>query len=304
MVPTAGAMGWAAILGMLVLGAGWAAAVGGRLSTVAALTFMTPIVGAATFHQVRERRASAALQAATARNVELAAMAERERIARDLHDALGHTLTLLVLKAQVARRLAIQPGVVPVQAMQLARELAELESAARAALADVRATLRGHRATLDDAISAARTLLNAAGVAVSVEVTLHNPDAARDAILGAVLRELATNVARHAVAQTCTLSVREDDDGTALTVWDDGGGGVVLEGHGLRGVAERLTAVGGSLEIAGTAPGCGTTIIARLPRAASGMPVLMRAVSASTYRTGGSATTGAAERAGRSVVAL
>lgn len=288
---------WAAILSMLVLGAGWAAVVDGRLTTVASVAFMAPMVGAATLHQARERRASAALQAATARNVELAAMAERERIARDLHDALGHTLTLLVLKAQVARRLALVPDVESDQLTQLARELAELEVAARDALAGVRSTLRGYRATLDDAINAARTLLHAASVGVTVDVALRDADAARDAVLGAVLRELSTNVARHAMARLCTIAVREDADGTALTVWDDGRGGAVLDGHGLRGVAERLAAVGGSLEISGAAAGCGTCIIARLPPATSGMPARTRVVSTGTCRTPDAVTAPASEHA-------
>lgn len=267
-----------AIAAVLLLGTGWAALVDGQAFTIAAAAITPPLIGAATLYQERERRASAALRAATAQNAALAATAERERIARDLHDALGHTLSLVVLKAQVARRLATprpnsepQPGAVPAsdeRAARLANELEELEVAARGALAEVRQAVRGYRATLDDALRAARTLLEAAGTTVTVDVALREPDPPRDALLAAVIRELATNVARHAAARTCEIRVREDAAHTTLTVRDDGRGGATLESHGLRGVAERLAAVGGHLRLDDAASARGTTLVAVLPRRA------------------------------------
>jgi two-component system sensor histidine kinase DesK len=224
---------WRTIAAVTVGGTAWAWLVGARPEPQLAVLVVAPLVGAVTLHQARGRRAAAALRAATARNAELAATAERERIARDLHDALGHTLSLVVLKAQVARRLVTPAGTdaeadgAPAAREALRRELRELEEAARGALTEVRRAVRGYRATLDDAVAAARALLDAAGVTLAVEVALGEPDAERDAVLAAVLRELTTNVARHAGARHCRLVVREDAAATTLTVGDDGRGGAL-----------------------------------------------------------------------------
>lgn len=279
---------WMAVASVTVYGSAWAWFVQPEWYTPLAVAFMTPIIGASTLHEARERRARIALQAATERNAELAASAERERIARDLHDALGHTLSLVVLKAQVARRhaanaLAAQPVVMsPVSevgeadtsahAAHLTRELAELEDAARGALADVRQAIRGYRITLDEAVATARALFNAAGIDFSVEVSLRGPDPARDSVLAAVLRELTTNVVRHADAHSCLISIHEGAGSTTLRVTDDGKGGALIEGHGLTGVVVRVQAVGGRIEL--DSPGrqasptgtTGTTVMVVLPK--------------------------------------
>jgi len=248
-------LAWRVILLVGVVGSAWAWFMRADLYSVLPVAIMSPLIGAVTLHQERERRAVAALQQATTRNRELAATAERERIARDLHDTLGHTLTLVVLKAQVARRLADVDSertpdagnAAPNSALR--KELRELETAARAALHDVRRAVRGYRATLDEAVMAARTLLEAADVTCDVQIALSDADASRDAVLAAVLRELCTNVARHARARRCEITVSEDSDGTTLRVADDGLGGIAVAGEGLRGVKERVHAVGGSLRI-------------------------------------------------------
>ncbi|MBL0889680.1 MAG: hypothetical protein IBJ19_03610 [Gemmatimonadaceae bacterium] len=279
-------LAWRVILLVGFVGALWAWAVDANMFTVLPVAIMSPLIGAVTLHQERERRAVTALQLATARNRELAATAERERIAHDLHDALGHTLSLVVLKSQVAQRLAkavagADRSDAPSASQQdLLRELSELETAARSALQDVRRAIRGYRATLDEAVLASRSLLEAAGIACEVQITLTAPDSLRDAVLAAVLRELCTNVARHAAAQRCRITIHESPHFTVLEVSDDGRGGATpgerARGHmseggeGLRGVAERIQAVGGQLQIADATARDGwphgTTVTVTLPR--------------------------------------
>ncbi len=269
---------WRVILLVGVVGTVWAWLMNANLFTVLPVAFMTPLIGAVTLHQERERRAVVALHQATARNRELAATAERERIARDLHDALGHTLSLVVLKAQVAKRLAHglsakepqMPNPADSASSILLQELSELEAAARGALQDVRRAVRGYRATLDEAVRASRTLIEAAGVTCEVSIALTAPDHNRDAVLAAVLRELCTNVVRHAGARHCRISLHETATGTQLTVVDDGRGGVTHTGEGLRGVTERVHAVGGQVRVESRpSPGAssGTTVVVTLPPA-------------------------------------
>jgi signal transduction histidine kinase len=99
-------------------------------------------------------------------------------------------------------------------------------------------------------------------------------------VLAAVLRELTTNVARHAGARHCRLVVREDAAATTLTVGDDGRGGASLDGYGLRGVAERVRAAGGTLT---PRAGDGTTVAVVLPRAGAGARVPDRRGRATTH---------------------
>jgi two-component system sensor histidine kinase DesK len=185
---------------------------------------------------------------------------ERLRFARDLHDLLGHSLSLIALKSELAGRLAERD---PVRARQ---EMADVEAAARRALAEVRDAVSGYRqVSLAQALAEARSALSAAGI------TLHTPPrgeplpAAVDAVLGWVVREATTNVLRHSGARVVTVEVRTDDDGVTLTVSDDGqGGGSASAGAGLSGLTERVAALGGRLE-AGPAAGRGFRLSATLP---------------------------------------
>jgi two-component system sensor histidine kinase DesK len=230
---------------LLVVGVltGWFWALHASMAQILGVAIVAPVIGAVTLHEERARRADHALAEANARMADLATTAERERIARDLHDVLGHTLSLVVLKAQVAKRLVVRE---PVTAL---RELHELEEAARSALAQVRQTIRGYRATLDEEVQAARAILAAAGVDVAVVVALSAPDTARDGVLAPVLRELVTNVARHAGATRCEIRIAEQDGVVHLTVADDGSGGAQVTGNGLRGVADRVRSAGGTIDL-------------------------------------------------------
>jgi two-component system sensor histidine kinase DesK len=195
----------------------------------------------------------------------LSALAERERIGRDLHDALGHTLSLVVLKTQLARRLLARD---PTAAEQ---QLAELEQAARAALDQVREAVSGIRAGgLQAEIAAARLALLSAEVKLDAELPALELPAPLDQAFAMALREAVTNVIRHARASRVEVELRRQGEG-ANAVWqlqisDDGVGGArEREGHrGLPGFAERLQALGGRVEL-DSPPGIGTRLLLSAP---------------------------------------
>jgi two-component system, NarL family, sensor histidine kinase DesK len=174
----------------------------------------------------------------------LAKVAERERIARDLHDVLGHTLSVVVLKSELAGKL------IGTDAERARQEVAEVEQIARQALSEVREAVRGYRAEgIAAEITRARRALDAAGVRLEwqEESVLLTP--AHESVLSLVLREAVTNILRHAGARSCRLELATDGQGTRLSVHDDGRGGITGEGNGLRGMRERVEALGGRLDI-------------------------------------------------------
>ncbi len=174
----------------------------------------------------------------------LAQVAERERIARDLHDVLGHTLSLIVLKSELAGRL------LPTNPEGARREIGEVERTARKALGEVRETIRGYRSEgLAAELSRARETLSLAGVSLECAEPLPRVDPVAESVLALVLRESVTNIVRHARAKCCRLSLSVDPGGTALRIEDDGRGGIEHEGNGLRGMRERLATLGGRLAI-------------------------------------------------------
>jgi len=190
-----------------------------------------------------ERRANAQLKMAHDELQHLARVAERERIARDLHDVLGHTLSVIVLKSELAGRLFERD---PARAQT---EIAQVEQIARDALGEVRHAIGGYRAaSLAEEFARAKDTLETAGVRTDYEVAPGaKPGAAQEALLALVVREAVTNVVRHASAAHCHLSLAEATNGWRLCVADDGRGGVFQEGNGLRGMRERVEAVGGKL---------------------------------------------------------
>lgn len=198
----------------------------------------------------------------------LAVTEERLRFARDLHDLLGRSLSIISLKAQLARRLAAADPVV-------AGEIADIETITRQALIEVREAVTGYRSTtLGDELDTARTAVDAAGIATTVELSgIALPEHA-DALLGWVLREAVTNILRHSHARTATITLARhpatdtDTDTATLTVRDDGvgAGEHPVYGNGLSGLGERLIAAGGLLDTQ-TASGGGFTLTARVPLA-------------------------------------
>ena len=191
----------------------------------------------------------------------LATTAERERIARDLHDLLGHTLTVVAVKAELAQRLCDRD-------MEAARrEMQELAAIARGALTEVRTAVVGMRgASLVSEIARAEQALSAAGVRAHVRNEAAGGDPRREAVITMALREAVTNVIRHAHAHTCTIEVDCTSNGELrLSVSDDGRGGALVEGSGLSGMRTRLEAAGGSLAVESGA--AGLRLLATLPAA-------------------------------------
>ncbi|GGL01721.1 two-component sensor histidine kinase [Sphaerisporangium melleum] len=171
---------------------------------------------------------------------------ERLRFARDLHDLLGHTLSVMVVKAEAVRR------VLPSDVAAAAEQAADIERVGREALREVRAAVTGYRGRgLTAELRAARTVLGDAGVALTTRMPAAELPPEADALLGWAVREGVTNLIRHSGARTCEIDLGVGDNGTVLEIRDDGRGGARYEsaGQGLRGLRERVTATGGLLDV-------------------------------------------------------
>lgn len=210
---------------------------------------------AATNAQLRQAREEIA---------RLAVAEERLRFARDLHDLLGHSLSLIALKTDVISRL------LPDAPQKAAAEARDAETAAREALREVRAAVAGYRRpTLVAELAAAREVLGAAGIGYSVEGEELRPAAAAEEVLAWAVREGVTNVVRHSRAHRCVIRLQPDDGEFSLEVFDDGVGMPGREpsasaGSGLAGLGERVAAAGGTLE-AGPGPNGGFRLRIALP---------------------------------------
>ncbi|WP_233223886.1 sensor histidine kinase [Amycolatopsis sp. CA-128772] len=184
-------------------------------------------------------RANTALVEARAEVARLASEAERARIARDLHDLLGHSLTAITVKSTLARRL------VTAEAARAGEEMSAVETLARQALTDVRAAVSGYReVTLAGELARGRELLRACGVAADLPTATDVVAPGRQELFGWVVREGLTNVARHARATRCAVTL----SAASIEVADDGVGGTASSGSGLDGLRERVDAAGGTFE--------------------------------------------------------
>jgi two-component system, NarL family, sensor histidine kinase DesK len=199
-------------------------------------------MGLATAAGMEAGQVQGRLQLAEQRVNTLSVAAERERIGRDLHDILGHSLTAISIKAGLAARLVdIDPTAAKAQ-------IAEIEQVSRQALADVRTTASGMREVrLATEIASARSVLLAAGIESRMPSALPTLPDQVSKLFGYVVREGVTNVVRHSGAGVCTVKlgptwVEVRDDGRGVAVEADGG-------CGLTGLRERLEAVGGSLTL-------------------------------------------------------
>jgi two-component system, NarL family, sensor histidine kinase DesK len=176
----------------------------------------------------------------------LAKEQERMRIGRDLHDILGHSLTTVVVKSELAQRL------VPIDPEQAATEMSEVAELARQSLADVRSTVAGYReVSLASELATAREVLRAAGIEAELPATVESVPGDRRELFGWVVREGVTNAVRHSRAHRVT--VRFLDRG--IEVVDDGVGDGAAMGTGLRGLTERVAAAGGRLTAGATDSG-------------------------------------------------
>jgi len=226
----------------------WHAGVG----WVPAITIVFTVLTVYAFAELA--RSNLALVEARADVARLASEAERSRIARDLHDLLGHSLTAITLKSGLARRLAATGS------EQALTEITEVEQLSRQALGEVRAAITGYRdVTLAGELARGRELLRAAGVTADLPTAV---DQVQDQeLFGWVVREGLTNVARHARATQCTVtltptSVEVRDNGVGGSGDGDGAGNAdgAGAGNGLNGLRERVAAAGGRIEVGPVAP--------------------------------------------------
>jgi two-component system sensor histidine kinase DesK len=257
-----GGMWWlvmhAIVAAGLALSAAWAAgvtvallvlAVGGQwllAGRIEALLLIQIAFGAGAI-AIRELTITVAqLRAAREQLARLAVAEERLRFGRDLHDLLGHTLSSIVLKTELARRL------LPTLPERASAELADIEHAAREALSEVRATVAGYRQpVLSSELSAARELLELACISADIVDSAGPLPAAVDALLAWAVREGVTNVIRHSGALRCAITVSLAGDRARVEVADDGrgvSGGPPTYGSGLAGLAERASRNAGELE--------------------------------------------------------
>jgi two-component system sensor histidine kinase DesK len=214
--------------------------------TLAWTTAITALVGGMTIYSADAGRRMHEAQQESRR---LAVVAERERIGRDLHDLLGHTLSVIALKSELASRLA------SIDADRSLAEIRDVERISRDALAEVRRAVEGwaDEHGLANEIQRARTALDAAGVTLACDVAPAVLEPAVSQTLAFAVREAVTNVVRHAHATKCTIRI-DTVDATAgtggairLSVDDDGIGGGDAEGSGLAGMRARVAARGGRL---------------------------------------------------------
>ncbi len=206
------------------------------------------------------------LQAARGELAELAVAEERNRIARDLHDTLGHSLSVIALKSELARRL------LPDDPARAEAELADVERVSREALASVRETVSGYRQpSLAIELAGARAALAAAGITGDVEPAPEDLPRNVDAILGWAVREGVTNVLRHSDATRARIRIITDGSSRAVEVVDDGRGLAEDDrasddraGVGLAGLRERAAGLGGRVE-AGPLPDRGFRLLVAVP---------------------------------------
>lgn len=231
-------------------------------TTTAAYSGMGLVVGGmvllGTVYGRIEKRQTAALQLSQDEVRRLATLAERERIARDLHDLLGHTLSVVVLKSELAGKLLDRDP-------KAAREqIREVETVARNALAEVRQAVSGirHSGLLAE-LAACRLSLLSAGVRLDQQLQPLDLLAPVEAALALCLREAITNVLRHADACLVEVTLRTDGDTLLLSIRDDGRGGIVKEGNGLLGMRERAASIGAQIDISSVA-GEGSTLSIRV----------------------------------------
>ncbi len=231
--------------------------------------FFALVVGLSNLFVAQGKRADLKLRLAQEENVQLVAVAERERIARDLHDVLGHTLSVVVLKAELAGRL-LGKGTAQARA---AVEIADVERTARTALAEVREAIGGYRSKgLVAEVEQARQTLDAAGVRLVCRETPPSLRAREETVLSLIVREAVTNIVRHAGATECTMEFAVTADGFAsLQVADNGRVALerqapLREGNGLRGMRERVQELGGRFRVES---GAGTRLVIELPAGGS-----------------------------------
>jgi two-component system sensor histidine kinase DesK len=250
------------LAGLLVLAAAESYAFHVQSSFLLTICIIAIPVCVANIFVAQRDRATARLRVANDEIEMLAKIAERERIARDLHDVLGHTLSVIILKSELAQKL------VDMDPARAKAEIGDVELTSREALAEVRNTIRGYRVSnIETELSRAKAALQTAGVRVNAEAAPLHLNPAQESVIALVVREAVTNVVRHAGARNCLLRLTASNGHCLLEIQDDGRGGETLEGNGIRGMRERVEALGGSLD---RDTRHGTKLTIRIPVRANG----------------------------------
>ncbi|HRP71768.1 MAG TPA: sensor histidine kinase [Luteimonas sp.] len=245
----------------------YAQAIGYPWQALVWMPVVTAIIGALVMVDRVTCERDAALKLSQEEVRRLAALAERERIGRDLHDLLGHTLSMVALKSDLAGRLLERD---PAAARG---EIAEVSRVARDALAQVRRAVSGIRAAgIAAELASAKLLLESDGVAFDYrfdnDFSGHALPPGVESALAMTVREAATNIQRHARAHRAEACFGVEDGEAVLRIVDDGRGGAIAPGNGLSGMRERIEGVHGRLRIEAGA-GRGTRVEARVPLAAN-----------------------------------
>ena len=228
--------------------------------------FEVILTGLVVFSFSQLERTITELRRAQAQAARLAAADERLRIARDVHDLLGHSLSIIALKVELAGRLVERDP------RRAAEELRDVEGVTRGSLRDVREAVAGYRRiTLDTELAGARMALSAAGVNVDIGQPAGHLDEETDSLLGWIVREGVTNVVRHSGGTHCAIRVATAGREVRLEVVDDGRpddphrrAAPNRVGSGLSGIRERVEAIGGRME-AGPLEGRGFRLAAYVP---------------------------------------
>lgn len=250
-------IGLVLLINALYIGFGWW--VGYPSTMLIAVPIMALIICTVIFVEIKNRERDAALRLSQEEVRRLAATAERERIGRDLHDLLGHTLSLITLKLELSRKLFDRDSAAA------RRELEEAERVARHALAEVRAAVTGIRSTdLAAELASARLLLESSAVHLDYGAL---PDALPQDVertLALVIREAMTNIHRHAAATEASVRFARTEEKLDMQISDNGKGGLALHGNGMSGMCERMRAIGGSLQV-DSPPRRGTRLLISVP---------------------------------------
>jgi two-component system sensor histidine kinase DesK len=257
--PPVHVFGWLSgvLVAMVAIG-GVRAVTGAELGSTAVSTVMS---GLLVFVVRRLNLLVDQLRATRAELAEAAVAQERLRFSRDLHDLLGHTLSVVVVKAAAVRRLAERDPALA------AREAGQIEEIGRRALVEVREAVTGYREhTLGTELDGARKALAGAGIEVTIRESGEALPAAAESVFGWAVREGVTNVIRHSGAGRCHIDIDLRGEHAVLEISDDGtgGGAPTAAGNGLRGIAERVRAAGGTFE-SGRGPDGGFRLTVRIP---------------------------------------
>jgi two-component system, NarL family, sensor histidine kinase DesK len=240
--PFVAAMSVAALLVPVAIGS-WHVSLGKSFGDITPVAL--PVVALAMAATLQVIRANEALAETRAELARVAAENERIRIARDLHDLLGHSLTTITVKAGLARRLG------PTDPAGAVDQIGEVEELCRRVLSEVRAAVSGYReVTLASELARGRELLRVSGITADLPTATEVADPAHQELFGWAVREGLTNVIRHSRARSCSVRV----SASSVEIIDDGQGSPALSGNGLRGLRERAAAAGGGVEAGPTQP--------------------------------------------------